>query len=75
MPRGALACPACGADHRSGWREGDDSNGDEEGFDYDAFVREEFGRSVKPAHLPVFWWVVAILVMAAMIILCLRGVM
>jgi endogenous inhibitor of DNA gyrase (YacG/DUF329 family) len=38
VPRGALACPECGADHNSGWRENAESyDGIDlpEEFDYD----------------------------------------
>ncbi len=47
VPRGAVACPECGADHKSGWREDADAydavNLPDEDFNYDKFVREEFG--------------------------------
>jgi hypothetical protein len=52
VPRGALACPECGADHSSGWRE---EAGNYDGvdlpdeFDYEEFTRREFGSSLKPA--------------------------
>jgi hypothetical protein len=66
VPRGALACPECGADHESGWREGAESydgmdlpDGDE-GFDYDEFVQREFGASPKPEGVKTLWWITAI---------------
>ena len=70
VPRNALACPECGADHRSGWREdaaSHDGTGlpDEGDFDYDEYVKREFGgistrgRTVKPV------WVVTALVLLA----------
>jgi hypothetical protein len=51
VPRGSLACPECGADHNSGWREDADIYDavdlpDEE-FNYDDFVRQEFGAPAK----------------------------
>ena len=67
VPRNALACPECGADARSGWREGtgmNDEGGDD--FDYDEFVKEEFGSRVKPKGLSTFWWLVAIAVIVAL---------
>jgi hypothetical protein len=69
VPGGALACPECGADHNSGWRhdsEAYDALGlpDEE-FDYDRFVREEFGASVRPAGMKLIWWITAILIIVA----------
>ena len=51
VPRGALACPECGADERTGWNDRADSQRtadrlgipDDE-FNYDEFVKEEFGE-------------------------------
>ena len=70
MPPRSLACPECGADHNSGWREdaasydgaglGDDS------FDYEEFVREEFGTSAKPKGISTIWWVTAIVLILAL---------
>ena len=49
VPRGALACPECGADERSGWREDagatDGLDLPDEEFDYGEFVQREFGQS------------------------------
>ena len=71
VPRGALACPECGADEKSGWRE-DAGTYDgldlPEEFDYDEFTRKEFGRSAKPAGISVVWWVTAIVVLALTIL-------
>jgi hypothetical protein len=70
VPRGALACPECGADHNSGWCE-DAGNydaldlGDEE-FDYDRFVQDEFGSPIKPAGIKTIWWLTALLVLIAL---------
>ena len=73
VPRGALACPECGADHNSGWREDADSYDGldlpEEDFDHDAFVRREFGSSLKPAGIKTIWWITAILVLLASVAL------
>ncbi len=63
VPPRALACPDCGADHNSGWREDADSYDgiDLPGeFDYNEFVREEFGRSRNPAGIRRLWWISAI---------------
>src|SRR5437763_4338794 len=72
VPRRALACPECGADHNSGWRE-DAQNYDgvdlpEGGFDYDDFVRREFG-SRRPAGIPTIWWITALLLIVVSIAL------
>ena len=70
VPRRALACPECGADHNSGWREdavaydGVDVSGDD--FNYDDFVREEFGTSAKPRGVRAIWWLTAIVLVVAL---------
>jgi hypothetical protein len=76
VPRGALACPGCGADEKSGWREDAESYDgvdlpDE--FDYDEFTRREFGRSVKPAGISAVWWVTAIVVLVLTLLYFLVG--
>ncbi len=75
VPRRAVACPECGADHNSGWREEadryDSAGLPEEDFDYQEFVRREFGTSPKPATIKTVWWVTAILVLAVLIALYL----
>jgi hypothetical protein len=67
VPRGALACPECGADHNSGWRE-DAERYDgldlPEEFNYEEFTRKEFGSSAKPPGISAVWWVTAIVVLA-----------
>ena len=64
VPRSSLACPECGADHHSGWREDADTydavNLPNEDFNYDKFVREEFGSTPKPAGVKTVWWVAGI---------------
>jgi hypothetical protein len=73
VPRGALACPECGADHNSGWRQDADSSDGldlpDEDFDHDEFVRREFGSSFKPAGMKTIWWVTGILIIIASIAL------
>ena len=70
VPRNALACRECGADHNSGWREDADAAGaldlPDEDFDYDAFVREEFETSAKPAGIKTVWWITAIVLFLAL---------
>jgi hypothetical protein len=76
VPRNALACPECGADHESGWREDagsiDATGGDEE-FDYEEFVAEEFGTRAKPKGIATVWWVTAVVVLLLLAIGYLRG--
>ena len=71
VPRDALACPQCGTDHNSGWKEDADTYDGvdlpEHDFNYDDFVKREFGSQVKPAELKLIWWIVGI----ALIVACL----
>ena len=76
VPRNATACPECGSDERTGWSEkahaGNLGLPDDE-FDYDEFVKEEFGAGrAKPYGLRWFWWVVAVLVVMAFVFLLVR---
>lgn len=68
VPPRALACPECGADHNSGWRE-DAADGldlpDEE-FDYDQFVKDEFG-SGAPRVRPI-WAITAAVLLVAIVL-------
>jgi len=77
VPRRALACPECGADHNSGWREDAETYGGldlpDEDFDYDEFTRKEFGSSLKPAGIKTIWWITALLILAATVALYLFG--
>ena len=73
VPSGALACPECGADHNSGWR-GDPDAYDavdlpDEDFNYDKFVREEFGSALKPAGIKTSWWIAAIFLIIVFIVI------
>jgi uncharacterized protein (UPF0212 family) len=75
VPRGALACPECGADHESGWKEGAevydgmDLPGDEEEFNYEEFVQKEFGSSPKPTCVKTVWWITAIVLILLSVVL------
>ena len=68
VPRGSLACPACGADHNSGWRADADAHDaldlPDDDFDYDEFVRREFSPGAKPAGIKAVWWITAIILLA-----------
>ena len=65
LPRNAKACPECGSDENTGWS--DSAHADrlgipKENFDYDKFVKEEFGpRSPKPDGIHWIWWVTALI--------------
>jgi hypothetical protein len=77
VPRGSLACPVCGADHNSGWRLDADTNGaldlPDDDFDYEQFVRREFGSSAKPAGIRTIWWITAIILLALSLALYFFG--
>lgn len=78
VPPKAKACPECGSCEETGWSEAARSSGlglPDEDFDYDEFVEREFGRksqSPKPYGISWFWWVVAILVLIAMVAMFLH---
>jgi uncharacterized membrane protein YvbJ len=73
VPRGAVACPECGADHNSGWRENagvyDALDLPDEGFNYEEFVREEFGSAPKPAGVKIIWWIAAIVLSVVFVVI------
>ena len=72
VPPNAKACPECGSDEKTGWsdRAHTDRLGipDDE-FDYDEFVKEEFGKRresrVRPRGINWFWWVAAVILLLA----------
>jgi hypothetical protein len=70
VPPAALACPGCGADHNSGWQENaevyDAVDLPEDDFNYQEFVKQEFGASHKPA-IKRIWWITALILIAALI--------
>lgn len=76
MPPKARACPECGADEQTGWSEAARTDGlglPDENFDYDDFAKREFGSKLPvPRGIHWFWWVVALLVVAAFLACWLR---
>jgi hypothetical protein len=72
VPRNARACPECGADERTGWSERAQAQRlglpDDE-FDYDEFVKEEFGgaNKVRPRGISWLWWIVAVALAGAIL--------
>ena len=64
VPRNAKSCPACGSDEKTGWSDSAYASGlgiPDENFDYDKFVKEEFGPArVKPRGIHWLWWVTAL---------------
>jgi hypothetical protein len=75
VPRNALACPECGADHRSGWAEAaetyDGVDLPDDCFNYDEFVKEEFASKKKSAGLHTVWWLAGTLLLVAFILMYL----
>ncbi len=72
VPQNAKACPECGADENTGWAEdaqqatAADLGIPDEDFDYDKFVKREFGpASPKPHGLYWIWWLVGLGLIAA----------
>lgn len=73
MPRTALACPECGADHNTGWKDDADATGlageDPSDFDYDSFVEREFGEpSKKRSGVSRVWSITALVLFAAFVL-------
>jgi zinc ribbon protein len=64
VPPRAKACPECGSDEKTGWSErahADHLGLPDEEFDYDEYVKREFGPSKpKPQGIAWYWWLVAI---------------
>jgi uncharacterized membrane protein YvbJ len=73
VPRGSLACPECGADYNSGWRQEsnvyDAVDLPDEDFDYDDFIRAEFGSAAKPSGQKTFWWIAGIILVVVFIVI------
>jgi hypothetical protein len=75
IPPKAKACPQCGSDEKTGWSEDARYDGldlPDEKFDYDDYVKREFSKSPKPAGLNWFWWLVAVLLLIAIVLVCLH---
>ena len=66
----ARACPECGADERSGWREIEFA---EDSFDYQEFLAREFGQEKPRAGLHPLWWITALILLAGSLLLLLSG--
>jgi hypothetical protein len=76
VPPRALACPECGADHNSGWKT-DATDGldlPDDDFDYNEFVKEEFGGGAGKSRLHPVWWITAIVLLAAILLAYFLGV-
>ena len=73
VPRNSLACPECGADHNSGWREDagtyDAVDLRDEDFNYDDIIRKEFGSSPKPVEVKTGWWIAAVVLVVVFVVI------
>ena len=76
VPEGAPACPECGSDEETGWSEEAQTPGSalpDDEFDYDEFVKKEFGNKTPVPHgVQWFWWVVAVGLLVAFLVFWLR---
>jgi hypothetical protein len=71
VPPNAKACPECGSDEETGWSQQAATSGldlPDENFDYDDFIKKEFGENRPvPRGIHWFWWVVAVGLAGALI--------
>jgi hypothetical protein len=76
VPPKARACPECGADEQTGWSDAARTDGlglPDENFDYNDFVKREFGgESPVPRGVRWYWWVVAVVVVVVFLAFWLR---
>ena len=76
VPRNAKACPGCGSDENTGWSEtayASDLGLPDEAFDYDDFVKEEFGSgSLKPRGIHWLWWFTALVLILLLLVFWLH---
>ena len=76
VPPKALACPECGSCHNTGWKEdadvydGLDLPDDE--FDYDEYLKREFGGGGNPAQGNLIWWVTGFVLLLLLLAGALR---
>jgi len=76
VPPNAKVCPECGSDEETGWSEeaykGNPEIPDAD-FDYDEYSKREFGsKDPVPQGISVFWWIIGIALLAAILYLWLR---
>ena len=69
LPPNARACPECGSDEQTGWSEAAQHDGlgiPDESFNYQDFIKREFEDKSPASGRPWFWWVIAVLLVAAL---------
>jgi hypothetical protein len=70
IPRNAKACPECGADERSGWREQsvyDDLDLPEEAWKDETEPKKRQSPSMRVNGVPWYWWMVGALLLSVLI--------
>ncbi|HSY17280.1 MAG TPA: zinc ribbon domain-containing protein [Candidatus Acidoferrales bacterium] len=80
VPPKAKSCPECGADEKTGWSDEAHVSGlgipdEDDKFDYENFVKEEFGggtRSPKPKGISWLWWITGVALLLLFLYLFLR---
>ncbi len=75
VPLNAKACPECGACEKSGWSgapDGLDLPGEDDDFNYDKFLEEEFGQGPRRTGVPLLTWIIAIVVLFAFLAMSLH---
>jgi hypothetical protein len=75
LPPNAKACPECGSDEQTGWSEAAQQDGlgiPDESFDYQDFIEREFEGKAPASRRSWFWWVIALILLAALAVAWLR---
>ena len=72
VPANAKACPGCGSCDETGWSEETLYDGldlPDDTFDYDEYIKKEFSHQsdLVPYGISPVWWLVAIVVLLAML--------
>jgi RNA polymerase subunit RPABC4/transcription elongation factor Spt4 len=77
VPAKARACPECGSDEKTGWSDqtvyDDTGIEDPDEFDYDDYVRREFGKGPRRSGRQWLWWVVALIAFGMVVWLLVMG--
>jgi hypothetical protein len=73
LPRRARACPECGADERTGWRENDATRYDGLDLPDSAFDEDDSGAPALRSRAPRsgiawYWYVVAVLLLLSLLL-------
>ena len=76
VPPNARVCPGCGADEKTGWSDSaaaDRLGIPDDNFDYDQFVKAEFGpQPVKPHGIHWLWWITALILVLLLLFFWVR---